>query len=169
MKDASRPSLPGGYDRIRDVLWQQSQVADHIDTKCAVYWGVATAVIGIGLAVAFTQTADPHKAIVWLWVGAGVAYLITTALFLAEQLPTRFELVNGPQVVRERFWVLPLDEFQYEMSLHIEDAFEENRVRVVRKGWLMMGVIAGTLVEALLVAGAASVNAFSSLALGAAS
>ena len=164
MSGDSRPSLPLGYDRIRDVLWQQSQTADHIDTKCAVYWAVATAVIGIGLGIAFIQAADPQKSVVWLWVGAGVAYLATTVIFLAEQLPTRFELANGPEGLREQFWGLSPDEFQYEMSLHIEEAFDENSPRVVRKGRLMVGVIAGTLTEAVLVVWAASINAFSSLA-----
>jgi len=39
-------SLALGYDRIKDALWQQSEIADHIDTKCAVFWSIATAVKG---------------------------------------------------------------------------------------------------------------------------
>ena len=151
MNKVNTPSLRLAYARIQDVLWRQAQMADHLDSKGATFWAVATATIGIG--VPFILSVNPNETpgfLHLLWLIPALAYLISTVTFAVAYFPSHvFELMDNPGRLRDSFWRLDPNEFTYEMALHIETAFKSNDTALERKGLLVRITAGATLVEVI--------------------
>ena len=128
------PSLHSAYERIQDVLWQQAQTADHLDSKAATFWSIATAIIGIGVPIALSIDNASVK-YETLWLMPILSYGIGTIGFLIEYFPRRFELMNHPGYLRDDFWELEPAKFEQELALLMEGAFLKNASQLKWKTW----------------------------------
>lgn len=156
-----KPGLELAYERIKDVLWQQAQTADHLDTKAAAFWAASTAVIGIGLSVAFTQSKPITLCQTVFSALAGFTYALNTTFFFLENFPSRMELLNHPAKLRQHFWLLDRNRFIEEISTHIENAHAENDRKLQRKAAWTIAVVATVPAEVVFVVLAILLSRFS--------
>lgn len=148
------PSLRLGYEHVKDVLQEQAELAHHYVNRAITLFSIATAVIGIGLPLLFTQRMSEHYLIghVSIVVLSPIPILLYVVvvyyswkIYQKEFLKT----ISSPTKVTEDFLELQPEEFYSNMIQHITSAFEENEEIIKGKEQNLTKLIIYVIAEAI--------------------
>ena len=144
------PSIDLAYQRAQTALDNQLTFAGTLESKVALLWAVATAVIGIGVPFALQTNepfAEPFSWLLWLTLASFAAATIVTMIVYFPARSLNF--VTDLAVIRDKFWGLPREKFLFDMSVHMGNVWSNNEGRLVRTGWAVRSVHVFVLLEVL--------------------
>ena len=141
------PSIDLSYQHIKDILESQARIWDGLDSKASTLWAIGTTVIGVGLPVLLSRTSGssiPYIPLIW---AAIACYIVATSLAVFAYMPRRIVFMHNPTFIREVFWELPREKFPLELSLHIENAHDENNKTLSLKANSVKALFASVVCE----------------------
>ena len=147
------PSLDLAYDWVKGVLEKQSHTANALDTKTATLFSVGTAIFSLGLGIPLTSPDLSFSTMLsspLAWVVTISYACIATFAFIALWV-RRYTDIDNPILIRESFWTMPKLQFKLELLSHLEDAFEDNELILVRKARMTRLIIPAVAIEALFL------------------
>ena len=141
------PSLEMSYLYIKGALESQARMWDGLDNKASTLWILGTAIIGVGLPVILSGSSQNPISFLPILISALAFYGLSTVLAVLSYIPRRIRLMNDPRLIREDYWELEQKQFPWELSLHIESAFETNERTLNFKGYTVIALFAAVLFE----------------------
>jgi len=147
------PSLNLAYDWVKGVLEKQSHTSDALDTKTATLFSVGTAIFSLGLGIPLTTPDLSFSTMLsspFAWVVI-ISYICIAVFAFIALWVRRYVDLDNPIVIRESFWALPELQFKLELLSHLEDAFEDNELILVRKASMTRLIIPAVAIEALFL------------------
>lgn len=132
------PNIEISYQQVSTVLSEQKQIASALDSKAAVIFATATAIVGLGIPLGFSMllSMTQRQAIILcslaiIPLGAYARCLIE---FWNEYRLREFRTLNDPTEIRGKFAVLHSREmFYYNALLNTELFFRDNKVKIQKK------------------------------------
>lgn len=151
------PSLKPAYEQVKDVLSQQKETANCLDSKASTFVATATAIFGVGLSLGASRIFDTHLCFWVYFILLSITLVPTFFYYRIWGLATKalhlrlFITLNNPQLIREDFWHLANEDFMYDILLHTEEAFKENDVQLKKKAKYIDGLMTKTVQETFVV------------------
>ena len=147
------PSLNLAYDWVKGVLGKQSHTADALDTKTATLFGVGTAIFSLGLGIPLTNpdlsfSKMLSSPLAWVVI---ISYACVAVFAFIALWVRRYMDLDNPITIREYYWSLDEQQFKLELLSHLEDAFQDNEILLVRKASMTRLIIPAVAIEALFL------------------
>ena len=152
-KGQRRPSLQLAYEYVRDILLEQGRIAQSRDSKAAVLWAVATAVIGVGIPLGINEKIAGLDFNLYAMIAVLVLYILITIAAIVALFPRRIETMKHPEGLYDRYAVLPKEYFIEYIYQDIEQGFKENDKIIKLKGWSTFALFILTFAETLTLVG----------------
>ena len=127
------PSLDLAFDWVKDVLYDQANIAEVYNTRIAALFSVATLIIGIGFPLAMKEFWGSVLIPLIPTIIAMTAYIFIVIAATYGFWFRRFYTLDEPVKIREEFWDLSHAEFKEEILTHTEDCYEKNEVNLRKK------------------------------------
>ncbi len=150
------PSLDLGYEHVKDILIQQKETVRDYGTRAITLLAAATAIVGIGIPIGFTQSLD-KVALFSSFTGRDIAIipiLIYVTIAMLAWRVYRFRAVktmNEPEIIYRNFIKLKPIVFHHEILLHTIEAFRSNAEIIREKQDGLKVLLPFVITEAIVV------------------
>ena len=98
-------SLDLAFDWVKNVLIEQSHVADALETKATTLFSVATVILGLGISAGVLSLHGVHLSLQSLVFGGLTfsSYAFVIGFAIAALRLRRYETLDNPIVIRKWF------------------------------------------------------------------
>lgn len=125
------PSLDLVFDWVKDVLCDQVNDARHLLGRQTTIFSVATGILGFAIPLILTQLKVNYLYLLPI----AIIYLLLSLATIFSLIPIEIDDLRNPIMLRqEDFWGFEQLNFKMEILTHMEDAYTDNRHKIVFRG-----------------------------------
>ena len=146
------PSLDLAFEWVKGVLTSQSNAADSLETKAMNLFTLATAILGLGVSAGVLSSPNNIPlASILLGAASLMAYGFVIGYAFAAIRLRKFETLDNPIILRERYWDMNPVNFKMELLSHLEDSYQRNETKLNEKARATRWLIAATAAQVLFL------------------
>lgn len=149
----SPPSLDLAFDWVKNVLTDQSHVADALEAKANTLFSVATVILGIGISAGVLSLHRTYVNPISIAFGALtlISYGFVIGFAISTMRLRRYETLDNPIKIREWFWDMKPTQFKIELLTHLEDSYIKNETILAEKAKTKRWLVATTAAEVIFL------------------
>jgi len=142
-------SLDLAFNWVKDVLINQSHMADILDGKATTLFSVATVILGIAISAGVLSAKEVHLGSIIFGGLALVSYGWVIAFTFGAIKLRRYETLDNPIEIRKWYWDMSPVKFKTELLSHLEDSYTNNERNLAGKANATRWLIVATAAEVL--------------------
>ncbi len=141
------PSLDLAFDWVKNVLNSQCEASDILESKATTLFSMSTAVLGIGVSAGILAFEDVGFVTYFFGALALASYGWVFGYSISAIQPRKFEKLDNPITIRERYWDMTPSQFKVELLSHIEDSYLKNDLNLRKKANAIRWLVVATAAE----------------------
>jgi hypothetical protein len=136
-KQETPTSLDLSFEWVKNTLEDQVEDMRYLYGKSVTIFTVSSAITGFALPLALTVLRIAFDG--WFFISLGL-YGLLALIAIFSILPQTITTLRNPITIRESYWDMNNNEFKMEILTHMEDAFTENKTKIIIKSYVVLAM-----------------------------